>query len=91
MPEVLKFGFIVVDLFFGFFSLQFPKMFMCKWSKTDVRSSTKILFAVKGKYIYPRLNKGRWQMDNLKCLEGMLSLFKAVSKKFVFGVILKVA
>lgn len=30
-------------------------------------------------------------MDNLKCLEGMLSLFKAVSKKFVFGVILKVA
>lgn len=30
-------------------------------------------------------------MDNLKWLEKMLSLFKAVSEKFVFGVILKVA
>lgn len=30
-------------------------------------------------------------MDNLKCLEGMLSHFKAVSEKFVFSVILKVA
>lgn len=30
-------------------------------------------------------------MDNPKCLEGMLTLFKAVSEKFVFGVILKVA
>lgn len=86
MPELLKFGFV-----FGFFSLQFLKMFIYKWSKTDVRSSTNILFAVKGKSIYPRLNKRRWQMDNLKCLEGMLSLFKAVSEKFVFGVILKVA
>lgn len=86
MPEVLKFGFV-----FWLFSLQFPKIFICKWSKTDVRSSTNILFAVQGKYIYPRLNKRRWQMDNLKCLEGMLYLFKAVSEKFVFGVILKVA
>lgn len=30
-------------------------------------------------------------MDNPKCLEGMLAFFKAVSEKFVFGVILKVA
>lgn len=86
MPEVLKFGFV-----FWVFPLQFPKMFICKWSKTDVRSSTNILFAAKAKCIYPRLNKRRWQMDNLKWLEKMLSLFKAVSEKFVFGVILKVA
>lgn len=32
-------------------------------------------------------------MDNLKCFRGngMVTLFKAVSEKFVFGVILKVA
>lgn len=86
MPEVLKFGFVFWDLF-----PPIPKNIYLQVEQNDVRSSPNILFAVQGKYIYPRLNKRRWQMDNLKCLEGMLSHFKAVSEKFVFGVILKVA
>lgn len=67
MPEVLGFGFIVVGLGFGFFSLQFPKTFICTWSKTDVRISTDILFAVQGKYLYPRFNKregGKWTIQS---------------------------
>lgn len=86
MPEVLKFGFVFWDFF-----PPIPKSIYLQVEQNRCQKLDQYPFAVQGKYIYPRLNKRRWQMDNLKCLEGMLSHFKAVSEKFVFGVILKVA